>query len=308
MAVIHDMNLRKFDLNLLVILDALLLERSVTLAANRLYITQPAVSNALKRLRIAFNDPLLVRGKPRMELTARGSSLIGPVREVLLSIDRTMNGLPDFDPRTSDFTLRLAATEYVSFILLPELMKEIRETAPSVRLAISDIDRHDRLSPLQSGVVDLIAAFVPDPAGELHQQVLLRDSWVYLVSRDHWESGSRLTRKMFLARDHIAMRSQTGGSGFHVDNLLAISGLERNVVMSMPHFLAIPRLVSMTDLIIAAPRKLALVLAAQYPLRIVKPPVAIPEFTISMLWHERTNADPAQQWIRNMLSRIAKAL
>jgi DNA-binding transcriptional LysR family regulator len=78
--------------------------------------------------------------------------------------------------------------------------------------------------------------------------------------------------------------------------------------MSMPHFLAIPRLVSMTDLIIAAPRKLALVLAAQYPLRIVKPPVAIPEFTISMLWHERTNADPAQQWIRNMLSRIAKAL
>lgn len=308
MTAIHSMNLRKFDLNLLVILDALLLERSVTLAAKRLHITQPAVSNALKRLRIAFNDPLLVRGKSKMELTARGSSLINPVREVLFSIDQAMNGKSDFDPATSDFTLRLAATEYVSFILLPELMKEIRKNAPSIRLVISDIDRHDRLGPVRTGLVDLTAAFVPDPVGELHQQVLLRDTWVYLVSRDHYGSGTRLTRKMFLTRDHISMRSQTGGSGFYVDNLLAIRGLERNVVMSMPHFLAIPRLVSMTDLIIAAPRKLALVLVAQYPLRIVKPPVAIPDFTISMLWHQRTEAEPAQRWIRNMLSRIAKSI
>lgn len=308
MDYIHDMNLRKFDLNLLVILDTLLSERSVTQASKHLYITQPAVSNALRRLRIAFNDLLLIRGKSHMELTVRAKSLIKPVRDALSTIDHAMSGDIVFNPSIAEFTLHMAATEYVSFMLLPALMKEIRKAAPRVRFAISDIESHDCLEPLRRGMVDLIVAFVSDPVGELHRQVLLRDTWVYLVSRDCYGSNARLTRKRFLASGHIAMKSQTGGSGFYVDTLRAEWGLERNIVMSIPHFLAIPRLVSTTDLVMAVPHKLALTLVDQYPLRIVKPPVSVPEFTISMLWHQRTEADPGQRWIRNTLARVAKSL
>lgn len=311
MLYIHGVNLRNVDLNLLLILNTLLLERSVTRASKRLCMTQPAVSNALKRLRATFNDPLLVRGNSRVtELTARASALIKPVHDVLTTIEHAIAGDTPFDPHQIDLTVRVAATEYVGFMVLPPLMTEIRKTAPRIRLAVSDIEKRDRLGPLRSGMVDLVIAFVPDSVGELHQQLLLRDTWVYVVNPAHFHS-KQLTRKQFKSSDHIALRSQPGGSGFYgfyVDHLFAEQELERNIVVSMPHVLAIPDIVSRTDLVKLVPRKVALVWAKQYPLRLVKPPVHIPDFAISMLWHERTEADPAQQWIRRTLARLAESL
>lgn len=160
----------------LVILHALLMERSVTRAAERVHLSQPATSNALKRLRELFKDPLMVRGPRGMELTPRALGLLEPVRNALNDVNQLLASGETFNPATAELTLHIAVSEYVAFVLMPPLLQDLRVTAPGIRLMVRDVDRQDPLSALQNGRVDVLAAFIPDPPADLLVRTLFRDS------------------------------------------------------------------------------------------------------------------------------------
>lgn len=302
------MNIHKFDFNLLLILHALLTERSVTRAAQSVFITQPAASNALKRLREIFADPLLVRSSNCMHLTPRALSLITPVQNALNQVELILECNEKFDPKKLSFTLHLAVSEYVAFVLMPLLLKDLRANAPNLHLVVRDVDREHPLRALQNGTVDLIAAFVPDTPRDLHSRTLFRDSWVCIFRKNGFPNKTRLTKRMFNLASHVSLPMQTGGSAAYLQRILGERGVSRNIAVSMPHYLSIPRLVSSTDLVMTIPERLALELTRQMPLDSAKLPVDIPSFSISMLWHERNESNSAHAWIRERLLDVASRI
>jgi len=302
------MNIHQFDFNLIVVLHALLTERNVTRAAQRVYITQPAASNALRRLRNIFGDPLLVRGAMGMTLTPRALSLVIPVQNALNVIGDLLGASPVFDPETVNLTLHIAVSEYVAFVVMPLLLKDLRSKAPNIHLVVQDVDRESPLKALRNGTVDLIAAFVPDPPRDLHSETLFQDFWVCLHGKNRLKRKGRLTKDIFNLADHVSLPMQTGGSAAYLQRIFGEQGISRNIAVSIPHYLSIPRLVSSTDLLMTIPNRLALELIRQMPLDIAKLPVEIPSFSISMLWHERSNTSHAHAWVRERLSYVASQI
>lgn len=302
------MNVRQFDLNLLVTLHALLLERSVTRAAQRVHLSQPAVSNSLKRLREVFGDPLMIRTPRGMELTPRAASLLEPVQDALKRVDRLLATDSAFDPAMADLTLHIAVSEYVAFVLMPSLLQDLRATAPGIRLVVKDVDRDDPLYALRHGKVDLMAAFIPDPPPDLAAKTLFRDSWVCIYRKTPGAPPKRLTRRMFSSAAHISLPTSASGTGAtaYSHRVLRESGVDTCIAVSMPHYLSIPQVVSSTDLLMTIPSRLARSLARQVPLGISKLPVRIPGFAISLLWHPRTESDSAQAWVRERLVAAAR--
>jgi DNA-binding transcriptional LysR family regulator len=300
------MDIRHFDLNLLLVLHALLTERNVTRTAARLHITQPAASNALRRLRDALQDPILLPGKRGvMELTPRALDLVGPVEEALKAVGQVLNADTRFQPEVASDTIHLAVSEYVAFVLLPPLVRDLRRRAPGIHLAIHDIDKDDPLGPLRVGKIDIIAAFVPDPPKDLMSEALFTDRWVCIARKDA-PSKRTLSLEDFATAHHISSPMQTGGTASHVQTSLSEHRIHRDIVVSTPHYLAVPQVVSSTDLIMTIPERLARALTKQMPLRIYPHPIKIPEFSVSMLWHPRTNMTATQTWIRDALTRAAK--
>ena len=308
MAYIHAVNLRSIDLNLIVILDALLSERSVTRAARRLYLSQPATSNALRRLRQLLKDPLLVRGPSGMELTPRAVALARPVAQALRDVDAALSDHARFDPKTAEFTVHLCATEYVGFVLLPPLLAHVQEAAPRVKLIVREIDPRSPLGPLHSGRADIVCAYVPDPPHELHYRELFRDNWVCLARKSHPHVADRLTLKQFGALAHIVLPMQTGGYASFVANMLTERGMTRNVAASLPHFLAVPHIVSRSDLIMTTTERIGSAFAAQYPIKVIRHPLPTPGFGVAMFWHHRTDADASHRWFREAMASVAAKL
>lgn len=298
------MNLRSIDLNLLVILDALLSERSVTRAARRLFLSQPAASNALGRLRQLFKDPLLVRGASGMELTPRAMVLSKPVADALRKMSEALDARSRFDPRTADLSVHLAMTEYVAYVLLPPLLGRLRTTAPNVRIMMSDVDKRDPLGQLHSGKVDLVCAYIPDPPLDLHCRELFRDRWVCIARKGHADIDGRLTLRRFGALAHVVVPMQTGGFASHIGNILAGRGLTRRIALSAPHFLALPAIISHSDLVMTTTQRIGAAFARHYPLKVFPHPLKLPAFGISAFWHDRTDGDPGHRWFRDMLAEV----
>jgi DNA-binding transcriptional LysR family regulator len=292
----HDLH----DLNQLRVLDALLTERSVTAAARRLNLSQPAVSHALARLRLRFEDPLLVRTGRGMALTSRAEALAPGLRAALARLDAVLSDRPDWDPATARRTFSIATADYGELAVLPALLPRLAALAPNVDLWVQ---RPTFPEATQVDDVDLVLT-VPRgdeaPAG-VRSRALLRERFVVVMHRDH-PLAAGMTVEQYAAARHafIAPRGSPGGV---VDAALARRGLTRHVALTVPHFLVIPHIIARTDLIVTLAERVAGAFA-HLPIVAVPPPLDLPGFTIMMTWREAVDADPGHAWLRRLLVEV----
>lgn len=302
----QDMHLRRLDLNLLVALNALIAERSVTHAAERLGLSQPAVSHTLARLRKALGDPLLVRSPRGMDLTPRAQAIASPLARALEDLAGAVRPLAPFDPARATRRFRIATDDYLERLLLPKLLADMWQEGPGIGVEASIAgprSGHD----LADGVVDAVIA----PAGVVgrlpgaYTQHLFDERFVCLSRVEHPTIGRRLTLDTYVALPHLLV-SPGGRPGSIVDAALAKLGLRRRVAVVIPHFLAAPPIVRQSDAIVTLGRRLAL--ASGEGLRIHPPPLELPDFAVALFWHERDHGDPAHIWFRRMVAGAAKAI
>lgn len=291
-------DIRNLDLNLLKALDALLDEGSVTRAAVRLGLTQPAVSGMLTRLREAFDDPLFVRGQRGIVPTPRAQDLAQPVRQVLADIQALLQPA-SFDPATANFILSVAATDYDLQTVVVPFVGALAHRAPGIRVAIRPVDNDQAQAQMARGQLDL-ALLTPDTtAPDLHMRPLFQENYTCAVRCDHPAlADGALTLDSFCALGHALV--SYGGEQFCgvTDEALARIGRSRRVALSVTSFLVLIDILRSTDLVAVAPARL---LAKATGLRLMAPPVDIPGFTKVAAWHDRTHRDPGQRWVRAVL-------
>jgi DNA-binding transcriptional LysR family regulator len=302
---IYRMDIRKLDLNLLVLLDVLLSEANVTRAAQRVHLSQPAMSAALKRLRTAFNDPLLVRTRRGMEPTQKAKDLIGPVRAALGSIQAAIEPSGAVNESRLDRTFAIAATEYVSFLIMPPLIQTLRQVAPNVALTISRIDLNSPFEPLRLGNADLVIGAHLSATSLIHKSDLFSDTYVCIARKNHPRVASRLSYAQLLETPQLIVQGQVGGVTGAVENVFRQRGIPRKPVITLPDYLAVPHIIIGTDLIMNVAERVAVALIRQFPIQIVKYPFPRERFSVSQFWHQRSDAEPAHRWLRDTIERVS---
>lgn len=293
------------DLNQLVALDALLAEGSVTAAARRIGLSQPAMSHALARLRAALGDPLLVRAGRRMQLTSRARELAEPIAEALGSIERALAGRGAFDPAQARSTLRIAAIDFALLVLVPPLCAALARDAPGLEVVIEPpVEPVERT--LAEGRIDLAIGLARDAPG-MSQRELLRERFVCVVRRGHPDAPRGLSLQRFVKLSHaiVSPRGRVSGA---VDRALAERGLSRRVVLTVPSFHAAALAVAGSDLVLTVSERVARTAPRRGPLRMLKPPLSLERFRVTMLWHARLDADPMHAWVRERLLEIARSV
>lgn len=298
-------DIRKLDLNLLRALDALLDERSVTRAADRLALTQPAVTGMLNRLRESFDDPLFVRAQRGIVPTARAEALARPIKQLLADVEGMLQ--PDaFDPQTAGMTIKVASTDYALRAIVVPFLSTLRQHAPNIRISVLPIDDQLLQVQMDRGDVDLALVATEPAVPGLHTQLLFDERYVCVMRADHPDAkASPLSLERFCALDHVLVSPSGGGFSGVTDEALRSIGRERRVTVSVTSFLILPEILSVSDLIAVVPRRLAI---RQAGLAIVEPPVEIPGFSKLLAWHERTHRDAGYRWLRALMAETAATL
>ena len=295
-------DIRNLDLNLLKTFDALMDEGSVTRAAQRLMLTQPAVSAMLTRLRDYFDDPLFVRSQRGMVPTERAMTLAGPIKQVLADINLLLQPI-HFDPQTSKMTYTIAATDYALKAVIVPLMAELKKQAPGIRVAVIAVNQDSLSRQMEQGEVDLALVTPETTPEELHGRALYEEQYVCMMRADHPAAVSgRITLEKFCSLEHILV-SNKGGFWGPTDDALATMKLNRHIGLSVNSFLVLPEILRITDMIAVVPRRLA---CRHDNLMIMDTPLELLGFTKSMAWHERSHRDPAHRWIRALCLEVSQ--
>jgi DNA-binding transcriptional LysR family regulator len=298
--------LAEVDLNLIVALDALLRERSVTRAGEALGLSQPATSHALARLRELFDDELLVRRQHEMEPTALAESLIAPVRELLFGVEDLLWRERTFDPATADRELVIAMTDFVEATLVPAAMPALG-LGSRLRLRLRPLGADLPERALADGDIDLAIGTILAPPPAMRVSTLYHESFLAMVRHGHPCLDGEMTAERFAALDHVLITSPGDGPGI-VDAALAARGLHRNVVLKTSHFLTVARLVASSDLVCTLPAAIARGSCDLHETVTFAPPVELPGFDVAMYWHPRRERDPAVRWLREQLRAAATQL
>lgn len=299
------MQLQNFDLNLLKSLDALLTEKSVTNAAERVFLSQPAMSGALRRLRDEFNDQLLIRNGRDMELTPLGASLAISVREMLQSIQLMLDTQVRFDPATARRSFNFAMTDYAAMVLMPRVLQRLTEEAPYITCNVQGVDETVS-ARVMSGDVDLFVGIRPwldaneakFPSG-LQAEPLFSDHFSCLVALDHPDIGASLSLEQYCALPHGLVRFPRQVRSL-VESQVAVLGLDLKVGVTAANFAALGLMLPHTRLVATVQHRLAEVLARALPLKILACPIAIPPLEEVLIWHPRAALDPAHDYIRSI--------
>lgn len=299
-------DLRLFDLNLLVAFDAMMAERSVTRAARRIGIGQPAMSHALSRLRDLFGDPLFVRTTGTMRPTTRALELAAPVARILTDVRERVLADRAFSPDRAEITFRIGASDHIELAVLPAVLAAVRSIAPQVRIVVSPVNRDRVGEMLEGGAIDLAIGYFPETSSTRGSEVLFREDFVCLFDAKACKASTPLKLKAYLELPHIIMTLRGELSG-DVDAVIGRGGGQRFVFMGTPHFLAIPYLLHGFRAVAAVPRRLAEHCAEVTGLSISPLPIAMEGFDVSMQWHTRTETDPAQRWFRELVRASARA-
>lgn len=291
-------NLRAVDLNLLVILDALLSERHLSRAAEKLHMSQPAVSHALARLRALLDDPLLVRGRGGFSPTTRALELARPLADALQGVRSVLGGAA-FDPGTAQRVFRIAMSDYGAAIALPALARCVREQAPGIDLHISYASRAAMVAGVSDADIDLALAVFPQLPESLQRETLLEDTFVCAL--DPTNQNKALTMAEYLRRPHVLVAAGDPSQSTEVDTALAHMGVSRRVALRLPHWTVAPSVIAGTDLILTVARR-ALCGEAAQKLTIVPVPFEIPRFSFEQIWHQRTQGDAGLAWLRSVVA------
>jgi len=300
-AKMHQMDLSAVDLNLLKLFEALVRERSVTLAGLRLGLSQPAASRALGRLRKLLGDRLVVRGKLGLELTPRGETLAGPVAR-LLDDARGIISPAVFDPASATGRITIAAHDHLSLMVLAGLIARFERHAPALSLHIAQASG-DNVRLIEQGAADLALGIFEALPGSLHRRGLYTDGLVCVVRSDHPAVAGRFSLERYVALRHIAVTISGVGESA-VDVALSALGLARHVALRVPHFLAGAMLVADSDMILTLPSRFARSMATRLPLALLDLPLQVAPLSPAMIWHERFHGDPAHIWVRQQLVDI----
>ncbi len=306
----HSVHLAGLDLNLLVALRALLAERHVTRAAERVGLSQPAMSHALGRLRTLLGDPILVRTPSGMQPTARAEAMRQPLESALAELGRLLAPPPAFDPATAKRRFRVSTSDYVELVLVPRLCARVWREAPGIDLAFT-VYAGGGVSALHEDTTDLVIS-PPDTLGTstpgLRMQRLLDDRFVCVVRDGHPLVGAkkRLSLDDFVSLPHALITPRGRSARGAVDDALERLGKKRRVALEIPHFLVAPHVVRETDVVLTLAERVARLLSPMLGLRQLPPPLKVPRFSMAMIWHERSHADPALAWFRRLISAVAK--
>lgn len=297
----------KYDLNLLPVFVALMEERSVTRAATRLGITQPALSNALTRLRGLMHDPLFVRARYGMQPTPKAAELAPTIAAALSSLDELILGQQDFDPAQARQLITIASNSYVEFVLMPAIVARLRTLAPGIRLRLSPYGTDLAETGVMSGTTAMALGRIVQPPDNLVVQHLMDESLACVVRSDHPRIGRRISRKQYEQLKHVNVLPP-GRLRVGLFQALERQGLQRDVAVSVTHFLAVPEMVAVTDYCATLPRLICRHLAQDPRLKVLPAPVDLSTFPVDMAWHVRYRHDPAHRWLRNLIADVAREL
>ncbi|MDX8444757.1 LysR family transcriptional regulator [Mesorhizobium captivum] len=304
---IDHANLARLDLNLLVALDALLAERSVTRAAARVGLGQSAMSYNLGRLRELFRDELLVRSADGMRPTPKALALATPVRAVLTGVATIALEQRGFEPATAERRFRIAIPDSLESTLLPRLLGALAAEAPSIAVQVRSTDRFAVLDLLDRGELDLGIGVFTEGDTTHKRRVLYPEGYLCLYPPDLVQVSAPITLNEYVSLPHVLASSREDPRGV-VDDALALLGQRRRVLLSTPHFLAIPHLLRPVGAIATLPAALAQSFVQQFQLATSKLPFDLPSFQVSMLWHASYDRDPAHRWLREKIAGVVPSI
>ncbi|WP_163833890.1 LysR family transcriptional regulator [Spartinivicinus ruber] len=296
------MNLSKIDLNLFVVFDAIYSEANLTRAGHILGITQPAVSNALARLRETFNDPLFIRTSQGMVPTPMAQNIIGQVREALTLLRTSIQHCDSFDPTEADKLFRLSIGDLNEAILLPRLLTKLQEIAPNLNIETQPISPRETTKELASGRLDFAIDAPVNYDIQIKHQKLFEDNYVCVVREDHPVLGNGgLSLDHYLELNHIQILPRFGQAD-EVDIVLGRLGIQRRVVFTAQHYLVAPLIVRKSDLAMTVPERFA---RAQHDIRILPLPFEdFPTMEVHLYWHESSNEDASNVWMRRCILEL----
>lgn len=305
--------LDKIDLHLIKVLHTVLTERSVSRAATRLGMYQPAVSAALKRLREISGDPLLVRSGAGMVPTDAGLRMIEPSAHIIRAAEVMFSDARGFDPQTAQASFRIAASDYLDPLFLPHLVSRIKAQAPLSHIDIQPLSgAQDYRQRLAQGDCDIVIGNWPQPPDDLHLGKLFADEVVCLVSDKHPALRRKWTPETWLTSEHIAPTPTHPGARGVIDDHLAALGLARQITARCPHFGLIPSMVASSLLVLTTGRqyceRYANGLLGHLPVKILTCPITFPPMTYYQLWHERSHASAQARWLRSEVKAVAASL
>ncbi|PWB90584.1 LysR family transcriptional regulator [Methylocystis sp. MitZ-2018] len=302
--------LHNFDINLLVAFDLLMEEKNVSRAAERMFVTQSAMSHTLQRLRQQLDDPLLVKTPAGMKPTDRALSLVDPVKAVLRDIKRLIRAPEEFDPAQSRRRFVIAATDYMDLLVLPPLVERITLGAPGIDIHVKRTESPFPEEDLEHNDLDVVLGFdaILKPPAYLSRTKLFEDRMACVVGRQHMIGRSgRLTLEEYVSRKHMLI-SRTGTRAGLIDEWLAERGLARRIALIVPHFLSAPFIVAKTDMILSLPERIAIEFIGLAPLKTVAIPIELPAYDLVMVWHPLHDLDPAHRWLRDQIVEVCRNL
>jgi DNA-binding transcriptional LysR family regulator len=294
------MELKDLDLNLLLVFNQLLAKRRVALVAETLGMTQPGVSNALKRLRVLLGDELFLRTSRGMEPTPYAARLAEPIGYALSTIYQSLNEVSTFDPLTSTRKFKLGMTDIGEIYFLPKLMETLAQHAPGVTVSTIRNTAVNLQDEMESGHIDLAIGLLPQLKSGYFQRCLFKQRYVCMFRNGHALDKPDLTVAQFEQADHVVVVSGGTGHGI-VDQSIERLGVKRNVRLTVPHFVAVGHILSTSNLVATVPERFAMKCVAPFGLKYVDHPMALPEVGINVLWHAKFNREPANQWMRSLI-------
>lgn len=290
---------REVDLNLFMIFEALMRERHVSRAANRIGLSQPAMSHALKRLRHMFNDPILVRQGTRMVPTQTALRLTPKISEIIANSFSLVAQEQDYIASECVQTFKLGMTDYASSAFLPRLLPEFSRQAPSARIMVRHVGRSNGAKAVAEGQVDMaLGNFLQPENIRLHP--LTMERYVCALSRNHPFEGDRMSLEEYLSFPHLLVAS-AGEEGGIIDFELSLRSMSRNIVCTVPHFLVAPMLIESTNMVLTLMEGALRKSAELYNLRVIDTPIEIPEYRSFLAWDSGTEGNKALNWLRQLI-------
>lgn len=298
--------LTSFNLNLLLALDGLLTERSVTAAARRVGVTPSAMSHSLSELRELLADPLLVRSGRSMLLTPRAQSLVAPLHKLLGDAERLLRGGTSFEPMTAERRFVIAAPDFLATLLLPPLLEAIEREAPRVSLEIVPSVRRGNAWLLEAGDLDLALGAVVEEAPGIRRMDLCTEGFSCAARKGHPHIRGALDLDTYVEVPHLLITLGDDSAPTWIDEALAKVGRKRRVAARTRYFMSAPLVLARSDLLLTGPSMLIRYFAELVSLQILAPPIELPTYPEEAYWHERFDADPAHAWLRELVRQTAR--
>lgn len=294
------MELKDVDLNLLLVFHQLLMERRVSAVAEKLGLSQPAVSNSLKRLRLLLGDELFLRTSKGMEPTPYANQLAEPIAYALSTIHNSLNDKQTFDPLTSNRKFTLGVTDIGEIYFLPRLMDLLAKVAPRVTVSSVRNTTVNLRDEMEAGHVDLAIGLLPQLKAGFFQRRLFHQRYVCMFRAGHALDKPEMTLEEFCEADHVVVVAAGTGHA-DMDTTIERKGIKRKVKLTVPHYVAVGHIISTTDMVTSVPERFALACVAPFNLHYVPHPVVKAPIDINVFWHAKYHRDPGNQWLRSLI-------